>query len=223
MNDCEVLFQKIKNIIKIFHDKKNIEPVFLVFLKYFEIIKNWNLTHNIMSRNLSDYEILENIYDSIFGAEFLSKYFFQNMNNKKIVDVGSGGGLPGVPLAILFPELNFLLVDSNRKKCSFLRFVKSELNIENIEILNSNFDNNFSEELVITKAAFSPENSSALIQGLRDNGKLILWATMKTREKFIHEITKWGKLLDEKELSFDFKDRLFLVFEKEPAVPRGTN
>src|SRR5580704_11390214 len=124
MNDCEVLFQKIKNIIKIFHDKKNIEPVFLVFLKYFEIIKNWNLTHNIMSRNLSDYEILENIYDSIFGAEFLSKYFFQNMNNKKIVDVGSGGGLPGVPLAILFPELNFLLVDSNRKKCSFLRFVK---------------------------------------------------------------------------------------------------
>jgi 16S rRNA (guanine527-N7)-methyltransferase len=53
------------------------------------------------------------------------------------LDVGSGGGMPGIPLAILFPERRFTLLDSNGKKTRFLTQVKLELKLANLEVVHS--------------------------------------------------------------------------------------
>ncbi len=58
-------------------------------------------------------------------------------SGKRIVDLGSGGGLPGIPLAILKPELTLLLVDSQLKKCRFLEACCAELELANVEVLHA--------------------------------------------------------------------------------------
>ncbi len=55
----------------------------------------------------------------------------------KILDIGSGGGLPGIPLAILLPDTDFVLVESNRKKTTFLRHVRRTLSLSNITVMHN--------------------------------------------------------------------------------------
>jgi 16S rRNA (guanine527-N7)-methyltransferase len=63
------------------------------------------------------------------------KYVAQAGNNW--LDVGSGGGMPGIPLAIMFPQLHFTLLDANGKKTRFLTQVKLELQLSNLEVVHS--------------------------------------------------------------------------------------
>ena len=58
-----------------------------------------------------------------------------------IIDIGSGGGFPGIPLAILMPETEIVLVESNRKKSNFLRQVKRALALENVTVCNNRVEN----------------------------------------------------------------------------------
>ena len=71
---------------------------------------SWNKTHNLVSKNQAQ-NLEEHITDSLSISPLLGK---------NIIDLGSGGGLPGIPLAIINPEKNFFLVDSNTKKGAFL-------------------------------------------------------------------------------------------------------
>ena len=59
-----------------------------------------------------------------------------DLNGTKIVDIGSGAGLPAIPLAIFLPELQFSLVERRQRRTSFLTIVKSQLKLDNIEVLN---------------------------------------------------------------------------------------
>ena len=58
-----------------------------------------------------------------------------------IVDIGSGGGLPGIPLAIMLPNTNFVLVESNQKKSTFLRQVRRVLSLNNVKICHARIEN----------------------------------------------------------------------------------
>lgn len=61
-------------------------------------------------------------------------------DNQTVLDVGSGGGFPGIPLAIYFPNVHFTLVDSIRKKTEVIREVAAELNLENVTVLNERME-----------------------------------------------------------------------------------
>src|SRR5690606_25169077 len=60
----------------------------------------------------------------------------QNTTAENIIDVGTGGGLPGIPLAIIFPKKKFTLLDSNGKKTRFLFHVKTQLQLGNVVVEN---------------------------------------------------------------------------------------
>jgi 16S rRNA (guanine527-N7)-methyltransferase len=96
--------------------------------KLFELYSYWNERINLISRK--DIEHLEerHILHSLAIAKII---MFEAQT--KILDVGTGGGFPGIPLAILFPEASFLLVDSVGKKIKVVNEIKETLGLKNVE------------------------------------------------------------------------------------------
>ncbi|MDX2442655.1 MAG: 16S rRNA (guanine(527)-N(7))-methyltransferase RsmG [Bacteroidales bacterium] len=112
------------------------------FLKLKELYVTWNSRINLISRKDIDNLYERHVLHSLALAKLVSF-----SKNSKILDVGTGGGFPGIPLAILYPEANFLLIDSILKKIKVVENVSSELGLKNIqskqiraEKLNGKFD-----------------------------------------------------------------------------------
>lgn len=97
------------------------------FESLLEIYNNWNEKINVISRKDMENLFERHILHSLSIAKIIS---FKP--NTKILDVGTGGGFPGIPLAILFPEVDFYLVDSIGKKINVVNAVSQELGLENI-------------------------------------------------------------------------------------------
>ena len=112
------------------------------FENYLKLLKKWNLKFNISGISDIDRMIPTHLLDSLSLWNLLS--------GENILDVGSGGGLPGIPLSILYPRKNFILLDSNGKKTRFLFQAKLELGLKNIEIVNDRVENYQSRRQVDT-------------------------------------------------------------------------
>jgi 16S rRNA (guanine527-N7)-methyltransferase len=96
---------------------------------YVELLNKWNKAYNLTSvRNLKDM-LIKHIMDSLMVGDVLT--------GKDFIDVGTGPGLPGIPLAILFPERNFVLLDSLGKRITFLRQVVFQLKLTNVTPVKS--------------------------------------------------------------------------------------
>ena len=98
------------------------------FSKLEELYKEWNAQINVISRKDIDELYIRHILHSLGIAKV--QPFKPNSN---ILDVGTGGGLPGIPLAILFPETNFYLVDSIGKKIKVVNEVVNALGLKNVK------------------------------------------------------------------------------------------
>lgn len=98
------------------------------FKTYFDLIIQENQKYNITAITSVQGIIFDHFYDS------LSLMNFHDLNNKALVDVGSGGGLPGLPLAIMYPDIKVHLVEVIGKKVQFLTMVKESLGLDNVEV-----------------------------------------------------------------------------------------
>lgn len=96
------------------------------------LYNDWNLKINVVSRKDIEQIYLRHVLHSMCIAKFIS--FKANSN---VIDVGTGGGFPGIPLAILFPEVNFTLVDSIGKKLKVVEEVVTGLNLSNVNTIHS--------------------------------------------------------------------------------------
>ncbi len=92
-----------------------------------ELIK-WNDHYNLTAVREPEAMVIRHIYDSLSIAPF--------MHGQNILDVGTGPGFPGLPLAILMPDKKFTLLDSNGKKTRFLHHVSSQLGLKNVSIVH---------------------------------------------------------------------------------------
>ncbi len=93
----------------------------------FELYQDWNSKINVISRKDIDNLYLHHVLHSMVIAKWIT---FKP--GTKILDVGCGGGFPGIPLAILFPEVDFHLVDSVRKKLTVVNAVAESTGLSNI-------------------------------------------------------------------------------------------
>lgn len=97
---------------------------------YKTFLQEQNKIHNLTRLDKEDIIYQEYFYDSI------APFFLIDLNNKKILDIGSGSGTPGIILKILFPLLQLTIIESNNKKIEFIKLLIFKLDLKNIEILN---------------------------------------------------------------------------------------
>ena len=102
------------------------------FGKLAELYNDWNQKINVVSRKDIDELYLRHVLHSLGIAKVISF-----LPGARVLDVGTGGGFPGIPLAILFPETQFHLVDSIGKKIKVVEEVSSGLGLENVKITNA--------------------------------------------------------------------------------------
>ena len=97
-------------------------------LEYIELLVKWNRVHNLTAVREPEQMVVVHLLDSLSLLPYLR-------GRANLLDVGSGAGLPGIPIAIARPELQITLLDSNHKKVAFLQQVKAELALTNITIV----------------------------------------------------------------------------------------
>jgi 16S rRNA (guanine527-N7)-methyltransferase len=101
----------------------------LQLIRYVLMMHKWNKAYNLTSVREPRQMVIKHIVDSIVVAPFLDKVHY--------IDVGTGPGLPGIPLAIMCPDKQFLLLDSLGKRVRFMKQVAYELKIDNIQPIQS--------------------------------------------------------------------------------------
>lgn len=98
-------------------------------IAYVKLIEKWNKVHNLTAVREPDKMITLHVLDSLTIVPFVKA-------KNSMLDVGSGAGLPGIPLALACPDLHVTLLDSNHKKTAFLTQAKTELGLTNCEVIN---------------------------------------------------------------------------------------
>ena len=112
-----------------------------LFQKYIELFLEANSKINLISKNDEKFIWEKHIYDSLSFEKFLNKYGIKDLKNKTLLDIGTGGGFPSVPLAIKYPELSVTALDSIKKKLNVIQSIKEDLGINNLSILCDRAEN----------------------------------------------------------------------------------
>ena len=98
-------------------------------LSYLELLGKWNKVYNLTAVRDASEMVTLHLLDSLSVLPYIK--------GPRLLDVGSGGGLPGIVLAICFPELQVTTIDTVQKKAIFMRQVKGELGLDNLQVVHA--------------------------------------------------------------------------------------
>lgn len=136
-----------------------------LLIDYIELFHKWNKTYNLSAIRDIESQVDRHLLDSLSVVPYIEA--------DHLIDVGTGGGLPGIPLAIMFPEKNFTLLDSAGKKTRFLFQVKTLLKLDNVQVENRRVESFQPERLfdaVISRAFASLKDMTDGCQHLLADG-----------------------------------------------------
>ena len=120
-----------------------------LLVDFLKLLDKWNNVYNLTSISPKEMWVSAHIYDSLSISRMIPI--------GSVLDVGTGGGFPGIPLAITQPQREFVLLDRSQKKTSFLRQAVIELGLSNVKIITSRIEAYKTDRLfdVIVSRAFS--------------------------------------------------------------------
>lgn len=140
--------------------------------KYISEIELWNKRYGLVNA-VGETLVTKHILDSLTGVEPIRK-----LGRSTLADVGSGAGLPGIPLAIMLPELNITLIERSGKRIRFLRNVQALLGLKNLNVLEADLKNVREKYDLVTFRAFKPIEPvimGLLMNILQKNGRLVAY------------------------------------------------
>lgn len=146
------------------------------FLRLIGLYGEWNDRINVISRkdigNIYEHHILH----SLAISEYLSRFYPPGVwEGAKVLDLGTGGGFPGIPLAMAHPEAGFVLCDSIRKKVTVAQSIAREMGLSNVRCVNAraeSLDEKFG--WVVSRAVTSLENFYPWVRGKFERSILYL-------------------------------------------------
>ena len=129
------------------------------YSKLVQLYKYWNSKVNLISRKDIDNLEINHILHSLSIVKIVS---FKDSTS--VLDVGTGGGLPGIPLAIFFPKVNFTLIDSIGKKIKVVKSICSDLSINNVNAINDRVENHLDHyDFILSRAVTRMDNFYKLV------------------------------------------------------------
>ncbi|BBB23664.1 16S rRNA (guanine527-N7)-methyltransferase [Isorropodon fossajaponicum endosymbiont JTNG4] len=139
-------------------------------MNYLELIIKWNKTYNLSAIRTIEQGVYKHLLDSLSVITYIK--------DKPLLDVGSGAGLPGIVISIMRPELSVTVLDTVGKKCCFMQFVKTQLQLKNLNVINNRVETyqvEFRFGQIISRAFSEVEKILKLTQHLLcDNGEYLL-------------------------------------------------
>ena len=179
---------------------------------YETFLVSWNRTHNLISKSQTTF-LKEHIQDSLAISSKLQRC---------LVDLGSGGGLPGIPIAIANPEKTVILVESNTKKSAFLLNATGRLGLKNTQVINERIEkidpSTLPEQFdIVSRAVGSITTNINLVSGLLENKRTEL-KLMKTEDQLDQEKIPPGyiiKKIDKFPSKTKDKTRILVTIETE--------
>jgi len=151
-------------------------------LQLLELLDKWNKVYNLTAVRDKNQMITRHLLDSLSTLTFL-----KNVNN--IADLGSGGGFPGLPLAICCEDKQFTLIDSNVKKTRFLTQAKNELGLNNVSVIHERVQSvqvKVPFDCLIARAFAAPSEIVNMSSHLVANkGKLVLMMSHVDRQSLL--------------------------------------
>lgn len=181
-------------------------------LSFIELLKKWNKVYNLTALK-TDKEILQlHILDSLTVLPFVKQ-------SNNVLDIGSGAGLPGIPLAIMLPETNFVLLDSNNKKTRFMQQAIIDLKLLNTSTVHSRieaFKPNCVFDSIITRAFAEIQETVDMLKFISTDNLRLLFMKSRTTDA---ELVKLDKTYDAQSFTLKLPDseverKLILVSRK---------
>jgi len=170
---------KYFNLIEKYYPKVNNEELDKL-RKLYDLYKKLNKKINLISRKDFENFYLHHIIHSLSLLNFI------NNKNLKIIDLGTGGGLPGLPLSIFLNKCEFYLIDSIKKKIDCVNTIIDELNINNIHTINSRVEDiSIQSDIIVSRATSNINN-------------ILMWTKNSIKKRGVYLLLKGGNV--EKEL-----------------------
>ena len=201
----------------------------LQFNDYEKLFKIYNSHTNLISKNDENFFFEKHVYDSLCLSNFFTKYKIQS--GIKLLDVGTGGGFPSVPLSIVYPEMQIYPIDSVAKKIGFIELVQKELRLENlhpickrVEDLNTEYKNSFD---VVTSRAVAALNLllEYTVPFVKTGGYFAAYKSKNAQEELAYEKNAIETLKSEFVESISYTlpleedyTRELLIFKKKSAA-----
>ncbi|KAF3981685.1 MAG: 16S rRNA (guanine(527)-N(7))-methyltransferase RsmG [Methylococcales symbiont of Hymedesmia sp. n. MRB-2018] len=165
MESCQQVLQQGMQELAITVDDDKLQ----LLLAFIKLIEKWNKAYNLTAVRNRDEMARLHILDSLTVLHFIK--------GSRVADIGTGAGLPGIPLAVFLPDIEFTLVDSNSKKTRFVQQAVLELQLKNVTVLHTRvedikLEDNFST--VITRAFASLQDIMQLTQHLLNRNGVLL-------------------------------------------------
>jgi 16S rRNA (guanine527-N7)-methyltransferase len=155
-------------------------------ITYMELLKEWSATYNLIAPKERDFLLARHVLDSLSIAKWLK--------DGSLLDVGTGAGLPGLPLAIVKPDMQATLLDSAGKKIRFIRHVGRTLKIANIHPLHQRLEDLDKDQAFanITSRAFASLKAFAeATRSYTDESTRLLAMKGTHPQKELEELPEW--------------------------------
>ena len=174
-------------------------------LIYMNLLIKWNQTYNLTAITEEQHIITHHLLDCLSVIKFV--------NSTNILDVGSGAGLPGLILALCFPDKKITMVDKVGKKTAFIQQVIGEFNLKNAEVLNSRVEDmkNYYYDGIISRAFSDMETMIKLTSHLLLEGGN--WYGMKSKKSRANEmaVIKYSYYMDKIDVPYLKAERYLIT------------
>ncbi len=152
--------------------------------KYMKRFLEENAKINLISKNEEKFLWEKHVFDSL-GAELFFEKYAQDLSNKTLLDIGTGGGFPAVPLAIRYPQLQITALDSIRKKLTAIENIVADIGIKNLTILHERAEKLTKQYDFVTSRAVATLDkiSEYALPLLKKGGYFIAYKSRKVEEE----------------------------------------